>query len=139
MCVGGTEPTGEADPARNGIQFAHDKTVLGQDEVGSQDTRDVGAEGFLAGEGDEFLGFSPVEEFGNPRGLFACDGEGVEVVAGVLEEGEAVAEGSEFVGEFFGKNERVGRKMPLLFGEQSLGRERGPECVQRGGSGGEGH
>jgi hypothetical protein len=130
MRVGFIEPCGESNPAGNRVEFADDETLLGEEQVGTNDAGEGLAEGFVAGEGDEFRRFSLLEELGDPGRLFPRDGERVEFVAGLLKNPEAMSQFFEFLQEAGREREGAWREEPVLFRKKTLGWERGLEFCE---------
>src|SRR5204863_9454971 len=96
---------------------------FGQNEIGTDDERDVIPELFLAGELDQLGWFTGVEVRGDPGRLFAFDAALVKLVAGALENEKAMAKLLEFLCKFFVDRKGIGRKEKILFGEKALGGE----------------
>ena len=90
--VGLIQPCGQADATRDGIDFRNRVTFIGQDEVRTDDLRQVVAEFFSSRKLDQFRGLSGIEITRDPRRLFAFDAELVELIASALKDEELMPE-----------------------------------------------
>ena len=134
--VSGVQPLGQADAAGDAVQFGDGETVVGEHEVGADDERHIGAGGLAAAKGDEVGGFAGVEVGGDPGGLLAGHGTVVKLIAGALQEIEAVTELFELLAEPGVDDERLRRHQPVLFRKKplrGLGGAEGGETVERRG------
>ena len=97
--VGLIQPRGQADAARDGINFRNRVTFIGQDEIRPDNLRQIIAKLFFARELDQLRGLSGIEITRDPRRLFALDAELIQLIASALKDEELMAELLEFLFE----------------------------------------
>ncbi len=114
------QPPGQADSARNRINLGDGVTVIGQNEIGPNDERQIVAKFFASRELDEVFRFAGVEIARDPRWLFSFDAELVKLIARALENEQPMTKLLELGTKFLLDRKRVGRKQPILVGEQPL-------------------
>ena len=79
--VGFIQPRCQADPAWNAVDLGYGVAFRGEDEVGSNDTRDVAGNAVVALKSDEFWWFSCIEQISDPGGLATFCTLAIELVA----------------------------------------------------------
>src|SRR4030095_15165061 len=85
------EPTGESDPARNGINFGDDVAVVGQDQVWSNDAWQIISDFFASRKLDQLFWFAGVEIARHPFRLFAFNTKLVKLIASALKNKKSMA------------------------------------------------
>ena len=112
------QPRGQSDAARNGIEFGHRGTVVGEDEIGPDHAGHVVLQRGRALEFDEFGRFAEIEPAGDPFRLFAFDALAVKQIDGAIKLQQHAAEGFEIFGQRRLEPERGRGHAPFVSGEQ---------------------
>ena len=81
VCVGFIEPGCESNPSWNAIDLGYGVAICGEDEVGTNDARNVARYPVVALEGNELWRFSCIEQIGHPSGLATFGALAIELVA----------------------------------------------------------
>ena len=114
------KPSSQTDPSGNGINFGDDVTRFGQNQIWSDDKRDVVAELLLARELNQLGGLPGIEIRSDPCGLFAIDAALVELVARSLENEKAMTKLLEFFFKSTLDRKRLRGEQEVLLGEQAF-------------------
>ena len=136
------EVCGEADAARDAIHFGEREAGAGDEEVGTEDARDLVFDGGVASVGDETVGLAAVKIGGDPReecvgvaeDFFPLGGAVVETFLGLQEGVAGVADLVDFVELRGRERERDGGGLPGFVGEERQDRVGG--SVGHEGAGG---
>ena len=123
--IGLVEPTGQTDPARDRINLGNGIAILGQNEIRTNDQRDIVAKLFLARKLDQRSRLPGVKISRDPGGLFAFDASLIEFVARTLENEQPMTELLDFLRECVLDWKRIGRKEKILLSEETFLREGG--------------
>ena len=121
--IGLVEPTSHADSSGHRIDFGNDVAVVGQDEVGPDDPRQIVANFLSSRKLDQVLRLARVEVTRHPLRLLSFDALLVKLIAGALENKKPMTKLLEVGQEFLADGKRIGRKEPILFREETLLRE----------------
>ena len=84
------KPAGQADSARHRIDFSNDVTLLGQNEVRPDHARQIIADFFTPRKFNQLFRFTRVKIARHPLWLFAFDAQLIELIAGALENRQAM-------------------------------------------------
>ena len=122
--IGLVEPGGEADAAGDAVEFGDGEAGLGEEAVGADDAGEFVLEGGGLLRIEECGGLALIEEWRDPRGLFAGEAVAMEEIRSAIELEEDAAEGVEFLDECSAEGEGGGGDAPMLIREEAGGRER---------------
>jgi len=117
--IGLVQPRGEADSARDAVEFDDAEAGVGEEDVGTDDARHIVLKGRVALEIDEVLRFAAVKPIRNPGGLFACGALAVKQIDGTIKLEQEAAKGLEFTGNFFAEWKRRSGHAPVLVLEET--------------------
>ena len=115
------EPRGQANAARDGIEFGDGESMFSQEEVGADDAGPIVFESWVALEIDQGLGFTLVEPTGDPLGLFSFEAVPVEEVHRAVELEQHSAQLFELTDEFRAEREGVWCDAPGVVEEEPAG------------------
>ena len=90
--IGLVEPAGQSDSAGNGIDFGDDVTVVRQNEIRTDHSRQILANFFAPRELDQLFRFAGIEIARDPLRLFSFDAELIKLIARALKNEQAMAE-----------------------------------------------
>ena len=127
-CVSLIKPRGKADAARDGIEFGHAQAMLGQEQVGTDDTRQVVFQGRGSHQNDEVGGFALIQTARHPVGLFPFGALAVEQIDRAIELQEDAAEFFQLLREIRSEGKRGRGGAPLVPGKEAFG----GKCLSNG-------
>ena len=113
------QPGGQADAAGYRIQFRQGEAMVGQEQVGSDDARQVVFQGRGALEVDQGRGLAAVEPGSDPRRLFASDTLSIEQIDGAIELQQHAPECFQFPGQVAPQCKWRGGDPPIHVHEQA--------------------
>src|SRR5947207_14025686 len=94
--------------------------MISQNQIGPEDTRQIITNFFAPGKFNQLSRIPGIEITCHPIGLFAFNAALIKLVAGALENEEAMAELLNIGAEFLADREGIRRQQPVFFREENL-------------------
>ena len=128
--VGAVEPGGEADAAGHAVQFGDAQAVVGEQNVGPDDARQLGAELFAALQVDDRLRLAAIQPSAWPGGEAPLGAPAVNRVGGLVKLEQHAAQLLELLDGFLVERKRLRGDAPLVPGEEPAGGQALPDVLR---------